>query len=161
MPDTARDGEQTLPFDPASAPHAPVTFIGRVSSPWSRGNCPKNVRAARERGEPAKLLIDAAYRPGLQGLSPSSFIIAIYWMAEARRDIIVQRPGHVEGPRGVFSLRSPVRPNSIAQACVQITAIDAALGVIEIDAMDCFDGTPLLDIKPWIATVDQPPADMG
>jgi tRNA-Thr(GGU) m(6)t(6)A37 methyltransferase TsaA len=104
----------------------------------------------------ARLLVDDAYREGLSGLTEGQWIIALYWMADAQRDILVQSPGHTGGPRGVFSLRSPVRPNSIAQCCVQIKRLDGVRGVIEIDAIDCFDRTPLLDIKPWIPTVDQP-----
>jgi tRNA (Thr-GGU) A37 N-methylase len=40
-------------------------------------------------------------------------------------------------------------------ACVQITAIDGA--TVHVDAADCFDGTPLIDIKPWLGTIDAPP----
>ncbi len=41
-------------------------------------------------------------------------------------------------------------------ACFPITALDKDSGVIGIDAIDCFDGTPVVDIKPWIDTVDMP-----
>ena len=79
----------------------------------------------------------------------------LYWVDRGERDLIVQTPAHADGPRGTFALRSPVRPNPIALATVLITGIDGA--VVEIDAIDAFDGTPLLDIKPWIETVDVPP----
>jgi tRNA (Thr-GGU) A37 N-methylase len=69
----------------------------------------------------------------------------------------VQNPRHADGPRGVFALRSPVRPNPIALGTVVITSLDRETGVIGIDAIDAFDGTPVLDIKPWIGTVDTPP----
>jgi tRNA (Thr-GGU) A37 N-methylase len=67
----------------------------------------------------------------------------------------VQVPRHADGPRGTFALRSPVRPNPIALATAVITSLDGA--TIGIDATDAFDGTPVLDIKPWIDTVDVPP----
>jgi tRNA (Thr-GGU) A37 N-methylase len=75
-------------------------------------------------------------------------------MDRARRDLIVQNPKHMDGTRGVFSLRSPVRPNPIALAVVKVLALDIAEGTMEIDAIDCLDGTPVLDIKPYIPGID-------
>jgi tRNA (Thr-GGU) A37 N-methylase len=49
------------------------------------------------------------------------------------------------------------RPNPVAMAVVRCLSVDADAGVLTVDAADCWDGTPLIDIKPWIATVDQPP----
>ena len=63
--------------------------------PWtSRADCPKNMVQARERGEPATVEIDAAFRAGLAGLSAHSHAILLYWMHQARRDLIVQAPRH-------------------------------------------------------------------
>jgi tRNA-Thr(GGU) m(6)t(6)A37 methyltransferase TsaA len=153
-----RPGEIRLPFDPAAAPgDAHVLFIGHIRSPWAtRSECPRNLRLAREAGKPARVELDPAFRPGLAGLEAGMHIILLYWMNEARRDLIVQRPRHSETASGTFALRSPVRPNPIALALVRILRLDAAAGIIEIDAIDCIDGTPLLDIKPWIATIDAP-----
>jgi tRNA (Thr-GGU) A37 N-methylase len=78
-------------------------------------------------------------------------------MNEARRDLVVQQPRHRDEPAGVFSLRSPVRPNPVAMGLVRVTSIDAENGIIGIDATDARDGTPLVDIKPYLPTVDQPP----
>lgn len=154
--DPDRPGETALPFDPAERADARVVFIGRIRSPWSRGDCPKNIRLARETGRGARIELDPAYAPGLLSLSPGQPIMILYWMAGARRDLIVQSPRHTDGPRGVFALRSPARPNPVALSAVTITDIDAETGVIGIDAFDGFDGTPLIDIKPWLATVDRP-----
>ena len=98
--------------------------------------------------------VDAPFRPGLQGLAPGDAIILLYWMHEAKRDLIVQKPRHRPEPCGVFALRSPARPNPIAMGRVRIVGLDAEAGRLEIDAIDCLDGTPLVDIKPWIARVD-------
>jgi tRNA (adenine37-N6)-methyltransferase len=63
-----RDGETALPFDPGTHSDATVTFIGRVESPWTeRADCPKNMAAARQAGQPARLLVEEVYRPGLTG----------------------------------------------------------------------------------------------
>jgi tRNA (Thr-GGU) A37 N-methylase len=67
-------------------------------------------------------------------------------MDKARRDLLVQAPR--EGaPAGTFALRSPMRPNPIASSIVAVTAIED--GTILVRGLDCLDGTPLLDIKPW------------
>lgn len=154
----ARAGEIALGFDPAGRADAGVTFIGRIRSPWTdRGDCPRNLTRARERGGAARVELDAPYRSGLAGLAEGQAVILLYWMDRGRRDLIVQNPSHGDGPRGSFALRSPVRPNPVALGVVRITALDSAAGVIGIDAIDCLDGTPLLDIKPWLPGVDIPP----
>ncbi|NNE24415.1 MAG: tRNA (N6-threonylcarbamoyladenosine(37)-N6)-methyltransferase TrmO [Rhizobiales bacterium] len=153
---SARPREIVLPFDPAkTANDARLQFIGHIESPWlKREDCPKNLRIARERGEPATVYVDEAWRQGLNGLEDYRHIILLYWMHEARRDIILQQPRHSLEPSGTFALRSPVRPNPIALATVELTGLDAENGFLHIDAIDCLNGTPLIDIKPWIATID-------
>ena len=150
-----RPGEIVLDVDPATVADASVAFLGRIRTPWGPDDCPKNIRAARERGAPARVELSPVYEPLLTGLQAGRWIMLLYWMDQVRRDIGVQRPGHVDGPRGCFAIRTPARPNPISMACVQITGIEGA--VVHIDAADCFDGTPLVDIKPWTPTVDAPP----
>ncbi len=151
-----REGEVSLPFDPADSDGPRVAFIGRVRSRWQPGDAPRNIASAREAGSEARVELAPGYAPGLQGLEVGQHIVLIYWMDRGRRDLIVQTPRHVDHPRGVFSLRSPVRPNPIAMSTVRVTALDKESGVIGIDAIDCFDGTPVVDIKPWIDTIDMP-----
>ena len=157
-----RPGEIAVPFDPAvTAADASVVFIGRIRSPWrTRDDCPKNLREARERGQAATVEIDQPWRPGLAGLEAWSHAVLLYWMHEARRDLVVQTPRHKPVPQGVFSLRSPARPNPIALATVRILSIDRDAGRIVIDAIDCVDGTALVDLKPWIETVDAVATDV-
>ncbi|MBL9050101.1 MAG: SAM-dependent methyltransferase [Tabrizicola sp.] len=153
-----RPGELALPFDPAlQAGLAQLQAIGRLRSPWSRGNCPKNLREARERGGAFRAEIDLPFRPALLGLSAGMAVILLYWTGQARRDLAVLNPPHRDGPTGVFALRAPSRPNPIALGVVRLLAVDHKAGVLELDALDAFDGTPLLDIKPWLPSVDVPP----
>jgi tRNA-Thr(GGU) m(6)t(6)A37 methyltransferase TsaA len=152
-----RPGEVALHADPAQADDARLCFIGRLHTPWSRGNCPKNLREARERGGEFSARIDPPFRPGLQGLHAGQPVILLYWTGSARRDLIVQTPAHRDGPIGVFALRSPARPNPVALAVVILQEIDVEAGLLRFDALDAFDGTALLDIKPWLPTVDMPP----
>ena len=151
-----RPGEVALSFDPGkTAEDAKVVFIGQIKTLWkTRDECPKNLRQARERGARAVIELDEAWRAGLAGLEDAKQLIVLYWMHEARRDLIVQSPRHRSKPAGVFSLRSPARPNPIALAAVNIEQIDLETGRIVVDAMDCLDGTPLIDIKPWLETID-------
>lgn len=152
-----RPGEVALDVDPALADDAWLSFIGQLRTPWSRGNCPKNLREARERGGTFSAQIDPAFRSGLKGLRAGQAVILLYWTGSARRDLIVQTPAHRDGPTGVFALRSPARPNPVALAVVVLQEIDVEAGVLRFDALDAFDGTALLDIKPWLPTVDIPP----
>ena len=153
-----------LPFDPAKTAHdACVIFIGSIRSPWkTRDACPRNMAQARERGQRAMIKLDEVWREGLVGMEKHSAVLVLYWMDKARRDLIVQTPRHRQethkshkpGPRGVFSLRSPARPNPVAIATVRILKLDKEAGVITIDAIDCLDRTPLIDIKPWFGDID-------
>ncbi len=158
--DQPRPGEIRADVDPAtSPPDAGVTFIGRIRSPWkTRPECPRNIAEARERGAPAHLVLAPPWRLGLTGLSPGDHIIVLYWMNQAPRDLIIQKPHRRPQPTGVFSLRSPARPNPIALATVEILSLDQSNGLIEIDAIDCLDATPLLDLKPWRSQMDVPRA---
>lgn len=144
-------------FDPGERVEAGLTFIGRIRSPWGPGDCPHNLAEARARGGWARAELKPEYAPGLQGLAPGDAVLVLYWLGSRRRDLIRQSPRHDPGTRGVFALRSPVRPNPVGVATAVIRALDPVTGSVELDAIDCFDGTPLLDIKPWRSGVDVPP----
>ena len=149
-----RDGEvaAALPehFD------ASVYFIGRIRTPWkTRKDCPKNAREARETGAVCTIELDPRWAAGLKDLERCSHLVVLYWMDKARRDLVVQVPGHLGKGRGTFALRSPVRPNPIAMSVVKLVKIDGPK--LEVIAMDCIDGTPLLDIKPYYASTDSIP----
>lgn len=153
--DIPRRGETPLAFDPsATADDARLIFIGRLRSPWKTSSeCPKNLRKARERRGKAWVEIDSNYREALEGLDACSHILLLYWLEGARRDLIIQRQR--EGlTLKTFATRAPVRPNPVGIAAVKLVKLDAGAGRIDIDAIDCIDGTPLLDIKPYLPTVD-------
>jgi tRNA-Thr(GGU) m(6)t(6)A37 methyltransferase TsaA len=154
-----RDGEIELDFDPADiAPDAGLVFIGRVRSPWtSRQDCPKNMAAARERGMPAMVEIDAAWRAGLAGLERASHIALLTWLDRAPRNLIVQMPRHALQPRGVFALRSPARPNPIGLHVARLVSLNPEAGILTLEAIDVLDGTPVIDIKPYYASTDAVP----
>jgi tRNA (Thr-GGU) A37 N-methylase len=76
-------------------------------------------------------------------------------MDRARRDLVLQVPRHYGEPRGTFALRSPVRPNPIAASVVRL--IERTGRVLSVAGLDCLDGTPLLDLKPYFASTDAVP----
>ncbi|MBW8909359.1 MAG: tRNA (N6-threonylcarbamoyladenosine(37)-N6)-methyltransferase TrmO, partial [Mesorhizobium sp.] len=112
---------------------------------------------AREAGVPATIVFDQAFRPGLQNLERASHVVILSWLHHAPRNLIVQKPRHAAEPKGVFSLRSPARPNPIGLHVAKLVGIDIAAGRIEIDAIDVLDGTPVIDIKPYYASTDALP----
>jgi tRNA-Thr(GGU) m(6)t(6)A37 methyltransferase TsaA len=154
-----REGEVELESDPAKLPgNAHLVFIGRVRSPWVvRDDCPKNMNAARERGGGASVEIDGAFRPGLAELDAASHVIILTWLNLAPRNLIVQKPRHAPQSKGVFSIRSPARPNPVGLHVARLVALDPAAGQLTLDAIDVLDGTPVIDVKPYYASVDSFP----
>ena len=72
----------------------------------------------------------------------------------------MQSPRHYAEHRGTFALRSPARPNPIAVSVVRLVGIDGTK--LTVVGLDCLDGTPLLDIKPYFASTDSvPDASVG
>ena len=143
-----RPGEQRI--DLPTRADAGLHFIGRIRSAYpTPADCPKNTL---ERTEQATIEVDPPYDQGLAGIEGFSHLIALYWLDRSRRDLIVQHPSHRPEPAGVFSLRSPVRPNPIGLAVVEILSREG--NKIHIRAIDCADGTPLLDLKPYLASSD-------
>ena len=145
--------------DPAAMPgDGHIVFIGRVASPWTRReDCPKNMRAARETGKPAAVFIDTPFRPGLRGLEAASHVIVLTWLHRSPRDLIVQRPRHATEAKGVFALRSPLRPNPVGLHVVRLVSLDIEKGEVGLEAIDALDGTPVIDLKPYFASVDAVP----
>lgn len=132
---------------------AGVHFIGRIRTPFqSRDDCPKNSAQSTAVG---RVELDPRYALGLKDLEQYSHIHLLYWMHQARRDLLQQVPAHLGRPRGTFALRSPVRPNPIALATVELVEIEDLTLVVR--GVDCLDGTPLVDIKPYFASVDSFP----
>lgn len=146
-----RPGEVAISLP--ETPDAGLVFIGRIRTAYpTPADCPKNTL---DRTEPAVIEVAAPYEAGLAGIEGFSHLIAVYWLDRSRRDLIVQHPSHRPEPTGVFSLRSPVRPNPIGLAVVEVLAREG--GRITIRAIDCADGTPLLDLKPYLASSDAVP----
>ena len=146
-----REGEIAVSL-PAST-DAGLYFIGRIRTPWQRReDCPKN---ARESDAVCNIEVDVPWAQALAGIETCSHLIVLYWMDQARRDLVVQVPRHYGQGRGTFALRSPVRPNPIAMSVVRLLGIEGTM--LSVVGLDCLDNTPLIDLKPYFASTDAVP----
>lgn len=146
--DTARPGEVTVALPEAY--DAGVFYIGRIGTPWTRrADCPRNARGS---DAVCTIVVDDRWAAALTGVETCTHLLVLYWMDRARRDLVVQAPRHSTGSRGTFALRSPVRPNPIAASVVRLVGIDGTR--LSVVGLDCLDGTPLVDIKPYFASTD-------
>jgi tRNA-Thr(GGU) m(6)t(6)A37 methyltransferase TsaA len=146
-----RPGEVAVP--PPDRFDAQLYFIGRIHTPWkTRDECPKN---ARESGAVCTIAVEERWAQALTGIETCSHLLVLYWMDRARRDLVLQAPRHYKEPRGTFALRSPVRPNPIAASVVRLVRVDGT--TLSVVGLDCLDGTPLLDLKPYFASTDAVP----
>jgi tRNA-Thr(GGU) m(6)t(6)A37 methyltransferase TsaA len=132
---------------------AGLYFIGRIRTPFKRRqDCPRNTAQSEAIG---RVEVAPRYAAGLKDLQLYSHVILLYWMDQARRDLVEQLPAHLDQPRGTFALRSPVRPNPVALAVVELVGIEGS--ALTVRHVDCIDGTPLVDIKPYFASTDSFP----
>jgi tRNA-Thr(GGU) m(6)t(6)A37 methyltransferase TsaA len=135
--------------------------IGPLETPFrTADDCPRNTRQLR----PAPLChaeVLPEFQPGLAALDGFSHLILLYWLNEAPPGRLVFTPPFDTEPRGVFATRAPWRPNPIGLAVVAFEGFDAP-GRLRVRYLDCLNGTPLLDIKPYLPTIDaEPEATMG
>jgi tRNA-Thr(GGU) m(6)t(6)A37 methyltransferase TsaA len=127
--------------------------IGWVESPLTeRDEAPRQ----GDEGTPgAWLVLDPAMADAMADLQPGSEVIVLTWLDRASRDVMRVHPrGDESRPlEGVFSTRSPDRPNPIGLHTVRIEAIDGSR--IEVRNLEALDKTPILDIKPVLGGVIQ------
>ena len=146
-----REGEVTVELPAAF--DAGLYFIGRIRTPWKeRKDCPKN---PRESDAVCTVELDPRWVPALKEVETCTHLVLLYWMDQAPRNLLLQKPRHYGVGRGTFSLRSPARPNPIAMSVVKLNDVDG--NKLSVVGLDCLDGTPLLDIKPYFASTDSAP----
>jgi tRNA-Thr(GGU) m(6)t(6)A37 methyltransferase TsaA len=126
--------------------------IGVVRSPLT-----DLARAPKQEAEGAPeawLVFDPAVAEGLDDLRAGERVIVLTWLDRSERDVLkVQPRGDPANPlTGVFSTRSPARPNPIGLHEVQILEVDGAR--LRVDALEALDGTPVLDLKPLLRPLE-------
>ncbi len=127
-----------------------ITPIGVVSSPFkTREQAP---RQGRECEGCSTITIYPGFRAGLGEMIGISHIWVLYWMDRAERNVLFsRRPEWIED-RPVFTIRSPARPNPIALSIGRIVSFED--GVITVSGIEALDGSPVIDIKPYIPGLD-------
>jgi tRNA-Thr(GGU) m(6)t(6)A37 methyltransferase TsaA len=97
------------------------------------------------------------FSEGLKDLDGFSHLILLYHFHRAKKTQLVVIPFMDSRPRGVFSTRAPSRPNAIGLSIVKLIGIEG--NTLHIENVDILDGTPLLDIKPYVPEFDHVFAD--
>jgi tRNA-Thr(GGU) m(6)t(6)A37 methyltransferase TsaA len=126
---------------------ATIRFIGKIHSELKTPqDCPLQ---ETENAPPATLEIFSPFIKGIQQLTPGSEVLIFTWLHEADRSVLTCFPrNNFDAPHiGVFSTRSPDRPNPIGLHNVTIRSVSAD-GLISVTGLEVIEGTPLIDIKP-------------
>ena len=110
----------------------------------SRGETPKNFTESQHRGT---IEIYPQFLAGLEGIRKGDTIVVLFWLDRADRTILKVHPrGDTSRPkRGVFSTRSPVRPNPIAVS--ELLVLDVDGNIITVEGLDILNATPVIDLK--------------
>src|SRR3954462_1596511 len=130
-----------------SAPE--ITPVGTVQSPLA------DVAAAPNQGDEgapsAWLVFEPAVREALDGIRAGDEVLVLTWLDQARRDVLRVHPrGDLSRPRqGVFSTRSPDRPNPTALPRAGVLAVDGLR--VHVSDPEGVAGTPVVDVKPVLS----------
>jgi tRNA-Thr(GGU) m(6)t(6)A37 methyltransferase TsaA len=129
-----------------------VIPIGTIHTPFTNlENMPIQPKGAKDVQGCIELL--PQYTEGLKDLSGFSHIYLIYQFHKATRTELTVIPFMDTVPRGIYSTRSPLRPNHLGLSIVELISISGS--TLQIKGIDVLDGTPVFDIKPFIRAFDQ------
>jgi len=131
----------------------PIAYrpIGVIRTPFpSPDGMP--IQAVAARGIAGTIEIDEAFIEGLADVDGFSHLILVYHLHLMASPRLIVRPFLDDTPRGVFATRSPARPNPIGLSTVRLLALRG--GTLDIEDVDMVDGTPLLDLKPYVPEFD-------
>ena len=132
----------------------PVTFrpIGIIRTPFVDAEG-MPIQATAAVGVPGRIEIDAEFVEGLADLDGFSHLILVYHLHRMTAPRLTVTPFLDDRPHGIFATRSPARPNPIGLSTVRLVAIEGS--TLEVEDVDMVDGTPLLDIKPYVPAFDE------
>ncbi|MGP8246237.1 MAG: tRNA (N6-threonylcarbamoyladenosine(37)-N6)-methyltransferase TrmO [Bryobacteraceae bacterium] len=114
------------------------------------------IQPSRANGARGKVRVDPPFRAGLRDLEGFERIWLIYWFHRRPSSALVVTPFLDQQQRGVFATRAPAHPTPIGISAVRLIGIEE--DVLEVADVDMIDGTPLLDIKPYVPEFDSYPA---
>lgn len=124
--------------------------IGTVRSPYTdRGQVPRGLGATHE--AEGTLEIRPDLEPGLADIEGFSHLYVIWVFHQAEGVSLVSTPPSDDRPHGVFATRSPQRPNPLGLTVVRLIGREG--NRLRVRGVDMLDGTPILDIKPYLSSV--------
>ncbi len=128
-----------------------LTPIGTIRSPYTE---PKDMPIQGRFREDVEGWVELKeeYVPGLKDLGGFSHLILIYYFHRSEVDQVQGRPFLEEETHGIFAIRSPHRPNHLGFSIVRLQRIEG--NRVYFTEVDMLDGTPLLDIKPYVEQFD-------
>jgi tRNA (adenine37-N6)-methyltransferase len=134
-------------------PIEPVTFlpIGVIRTPFAK-TAGMPIQATAAVGIPGWIDLDPAFVEGLTDLEGFSHLTLVYQLHRVTAPRLRVTPFLDDRPHGIFATRSPARPNPIGISTVRLVAVRGS--TVEIEDVDVVDGTPLLDIKPYVPAFD-------
>lgn len=130
--------------------------IGIIHTPY-RETAGMPIQPSGAEGVRGTIEVFPEFGPGLADIDGFSHLILLYHFHNAGDVKLVVTPFLDSEQRGVFATRAPIRPSKIGLTVVKL--IDRADCLLTIENIDVLDGTPLLDIKPYVDTFDSPAAD--
>jgi tRNA (adenine37-N6)-methyltransferase len=122
--------------------------IGHIHTDVADDDIPRHWSVSEVQGT---LEIQPRYETGLRDIQPGQKVVVLFHFdrSPAFTDaLLVQTPYHGQ-PKGVFSICSPKRPNPIGLSILEVVAVEGSR--LRVKGVDMFDGTPILDIKPYVA----------
>jgi len=131
--------------------------IGRIHSPFKTPE-EMPVQPAGAAGVVGTIELDPALAEGLVDLDGFSHLIVLYHFHRAAPARLTVTPFLDPAPHGVFATRAPTRPNPIGLSILALKGIAGA--VLTVEGVDILDGTPLLDIKPYVPHFDRPAGEI-
>jgi tRNA-Thr(GGU) m(6)t(6)A37 methyltransferase TsaA len=130
-----------------------LTPIGVIHSPFhERADAPRQPRAAPEVEGRVELFGGRGYEDALSDLACWDHIWLVVWFDRNRGFSTKVTPPRSDRKRGVFATRAPYRPNPIGISAVRLVSVDGLM--LTVSGLDLLDGTPLLDIKPYVPYTD-------
>lgn len=125
--------------------------IGIIRTPYKDAKEPP-IQGTFKKGVIGQAEIFPAYQEGLKDIEGFSHLILIYYFNRTKNVELISRPFLEDKLHGIFAIRSPHRPNHIGFSVVKLESV--AKNTISFSGVDMVDGTPLLDIKPYVSYFD-------
>jgi tRNA-Thr(GGU) m(6)t(6)A37 methyltransferase TsaA len=125
--------------------------IGVIHSPY-KGSDEAPYQGYRSK-KISRIEVFREFEEGLQDVDGFSHIVIIYWFHKSHGYHLIVKTPWDDVPHGLFTTRSPHRPSPLALTVVELVSTDR--NILKVRGLDAIDGSPLLDIKPYVRAMDE------